>query len=463
MVFSSIPFLYCFLPVTLILYFLVKDRYKNFVLFLTSVFFYAWGEPKNVILMLISLTGTYFFGVLIEKQKQKKKAKQICILSVCVSLSFLAYFKYIDFFIENINAVTGLHIKMLRIALPIGISFYTFQLISYTIDVYRGEKAQKNFINLAAYITMFPQLVAGPIVRYKDIKTELENRTHSFSMAAEGIRFFMIGLTKKVLLANQLGQFCSVFQSSEEKSVLFYWLYALAFSLQIYFDFSGYSDMAIGLGRIFGFHFMENFHYPFTANSMTDFWRRWHISLGSWFRDYVYIPMGGNRVKKSRWYFNLAVVWFLTGFWHGAAWNFIFWGMYFAVLLILEKTFYLDWLKKSRVLSRIYTLFFLLISFVLFNAFSLEGAIVEIKAMFGLGNLPFLSAEAGYYFKSYGVIFLIAIIGATPFGKILWNKIAVRKEKIMNGAEVILVILALLLVTAFLVDGSFNPFLYFRF
>ena len=463
MVFSSIPFLYCFLPVVLIFYFLVKDQYKNTILFLSSVFFYAWGEPRNVFLMLISIWCTYFFGILIEKQKKKRRAKQICILSVLVSLVFLIYFKYVDFFIENINALTGTHIRLLRVALPIGISFYTFQLISYTIDVYRGEKAQKKFISLAAYITMFPQLVAGPIVRYKDIKKELETRNHSVSMAAEGIRFFMIGLAKKVLLANQLGQFVSLFQKSDEKSILFYWMYAAAFSLQIYFDFSGYSDMAIGLGKVFGFHLMENFHYPFMAKSMTDFWRRWHISLGSWFRDYVYIPMGGNRVKKARWFFNLAVVWFLTGFWHGAAWNFILWGMYFSILLILEKAFYLEALKKSRILSRVYTLSLLMISFVIFNASSLQGAVEEIGALFGAGALPFLSSETIYYLRSYCGIFLISIIAATPLGKNVWNKCALKKEKWMNLAEIILIVFALVLITAFLVDGSFNPFLYFRF
>ena len=463
MVFSSIPFLYCFLPIVLICYFLVKDKHKNTILFLSSVLFYAWGEPRNVFLMLISTWCTYFFGILIEKQKEKRRAKQLCILSVLVSLVFLIYFKYIDFFIENINALTGAHIRLLRVALPIGISFYTFQLISYTVDVYRGEKAQKKFISLAAYITMFPQLVAGPIVRYKDIKKELETRNHSVSMEAEGIRFFMIGLAKKVLLANQLGQFVSLFQKSDEKSILFYWMYAAAFSLQIYFDFSGYSDMAIGLGKVFGFHLMENFHYPFMAKSMTDFWRRWHISLGSWFRDYVYIPMGGNRVKKARWFFNLTVVWFLTGFWHGAAWNFILWGMYFAILLILEKAFYLDALKKSRILSRFYTLPLLMISFVIFNASSLKGAVAQIGSLFGAGGLPFLSSETIYYLRSYGGIFLISIIAATPLGKNLWNKWALRKEKWMNLAEIILIVFALILITAFLVDGSFNPFLYFRF
>ena len=313
MLFSSIPFLYYFLPLVLAVYFLTPARFRNAVLLLASLIFYAWGEPKYVLLMLASILSGYGFGLLQERYRGQKGAKLVCGLSVAVSLSFLLYFKYADFFLENFNAATGLGVPLLRIALPIGISFYTFQIISYTVDVYRGEPAQKNLIHLAAYVAMFPQLIAGPIVRYSDIAQQLEHRSHSTALAAEGVRRFLIGLGKKILIANQLGELCSVFRASDEKSVLFYWLYAVAFALHIYFDFSGYSDMAIGLGKVFGFHFLENFNYPYISASITEFWRRWHMSLGTWFRDYVYIPLGGNRVGRARQLLNILVVWMLTG------------------------------------------------------------------------------------------------------------------------------------------------------
>ena len=368
MLFSSIPFLYYFLPLVLAVYFLTPARFRNAVLLLASLIFYAWGEPKYVLLMLASILSGYGFGLLQERYRGQKGAKLVCGLSVAVSLSFLLYFKYADFFLENFNAATGLGVPLLRIALPIGISFYTFQIISYTVDVYRGEPAQKNLIHLAAYVAMFPQLIAGPIVRYSDIAQQLEHRSHSTALAAEGVRRFLIGLGKKILIANQLGELCSVFRASDEKSVLFYWLYAVAFALHIYFDFSGYSDMAIGLGKVFGFHFLENFNYPYISASITEFWRRWHISLGTWFRDYVYIPLGGNRVGRARQLLNILVVWMLTGFWHGAAWNFVVWGLMFAVLLIMEKLWLLKPLSKCRPLAHLYVVFFVVISFVIFNA-----------------------------------------------------------------------------------------------
>ena len=450
MVFSSIPFLYYFLPLVSASYFLVPKQYKNIVLFFSGILFYAWGEPKNVGIMMVSVFCSYIAGIQIAKQKEKRKKKMICILSVAVSLSFLIYYKYMGVFLPGL-------------VLPIGISFYTFQIISYTIDVYRGEKAQKSFIDLSAYITMFPQLVAGPIVRYRDIKEELEDRHHSFEMAADGIRKFTIGLAKKVLLANQLGEFCTLFQNSDEKSVVFYWAYAAAYSLQIYFDFSGYSDMAIGLGKIFGFHFLENFNYPFLSRSITEFWRRWHISLGNWFRDYVYIPMGGNRVKKSRWFFNLFVVWFLTGVWHGASLNFVVWGLYFAILLIMEKIYFKKYLDQKKVLSRIYTLFFVMISFVIFNADGMAGAVQDIGCLFGIGDLPFFTKEAGYYIQSYAMIFLSGIVCSTPLIRNLWGGFKEKYGKTMAFVEIIVVVLAMVIITAFLVDGTYNPFLYFRF
>ena len=311
MLFSSIPFLYYFLPSVLILYFIAPQKLKNTVLMISSLVFYGWGEPKYVVLMIASIVIGYISGILIEAFSEKKLSKLFLGLSVVVDLGFLAYFKYADFFIENFNAATGLSLPLLRIALPIGISFYTFQILSYTIDVYRKDVgAQKNIINLAAYITMFPQLIAGPIVRYSDIAKQLEDRTHSFENFSKGMRRFVLGLGKKILIANTLGELCDIFKASDDKSILFYWLYAVAFGLHVYFDFSGYSDMAIGLGRIFGFRFIENFNYPYISKSATEFWRRWHMSLGTWFRDYAYIPLGGNRVSKPKWFFNIFVVWF---------------------------------------------------------------------------------------------------------------------------------------------------------
>ena len=396
MLFSSIPFLYYFLPLVLAVYFLTPARFRNAVLLLASLIFYAWGEPKYVLLMLASILSGYGFGLLQERYRGQKGAKLVCGLSVAVSLSFLLYFKYADFFLENFNAATGLGVPLLRIALPIGISFYTFQIISYTVDVYRGEPAQKNLIHLAAYVAMFPQLIAGPIVRYSDIAQQLEHRSHSTALAAEGVRRFLIGLGKKILIANQLGELCSVFRASDEKSVLFYWLYAVAFALHIYFDFSGYSDMAIGLGKVFGFHFLENFNYPYISASITEFWRRWHISLGTWFRDYVYIPLGGNRVGRARQLLNILVVWMLTGFWHGAAWNFVVWGLMFAVLLIMEKLWLLKPLSKCRPLAHLYVVFFVVISFVIFNAENMGQALSDIGGLFGAGGIPLVSAEAVY-------------------------------------------------------------------
>lgn len=414
MLFSSIPFLYYFLPLVLAVYFLTPARFRNAVLLLASLIFYAWGEPKYVLLMLASILSGYGFGLLQERYRGQKGAKLVCGLSVAVSLSFLLYFKYADFFLENFNAATGLGVPLLRIALPIGISFYTFQIISYTVDVYRGEPAQKNLIHLAAYVAMFPQLIAGPIVRYSDIAQQLEHRSHSTALAAEGVRRFLIGLGKKILIANQLGELCSVFRASDEKSVLFYWLYAVAFALHIYFDFSGYSDMAIGLGKVFGFHFLENFNYPYISASITEFWRRWHMSLGTWFRDYVYIPLGGNRVGRARQLLNILVVWMLTGFWHGAAWNFVVWGLMFAVLLIMEKLWLLKPLSKCRPLAHLYVVFFVVISFVIFNAENMGQALSDIGGLFGAGGIPLVSAEAVYCLRSFALVLILAVFGATP-------------------------------------------------
>ncbi len=466
MLFSSIPFLYYFLPSVLILYFLVPKKFKNTVLLISSLVFYGWGEPKYLIIMVASIIIGYFSGLLIEATNEKTKKKLIMTINIIVNLGFLVFFKYSNFFIENFNSVTGLSLKLLNVALPIGISFYTFQILSYAVDVYRGTtKAQKNIISLATYITMFPQLIAGPIVRYTDVVNYLDERTLSFEKINYGLRRFIIGLSKKVLLANALGELCVTFKASDDKSFLFYWIYAISFCLQVYFDFSGYSDMAIGLGKILGFDFMENFNFPFISKSIAEFWRRWHISLGSWFRDYVYIPLGGNRVKKTKWIFNILVVWFLTGFWHGAAWNFIVWGLYFVIFLIFEKTKIGNIITKTHVLNRIYTLLFIIISFVIFDAVNMSEAFSYIKAMLGFSDVPLVSNEFIYYLKEYFVILVLGLIGATPFVKNIATKLTELKfVRVFVGIlEPIVLVGLLVLVTAYLVDGSFNPFLYFRF
>ena len=466
MLFSSIPFLYYFLPIVLICYFLSPKKIKNTVLLISSLIFYGWGEPKYVFLMAATIVLGYAFGLLTEKYREadKKKSKIFTAVSVSISLLFLIYFKYTDFFISAFASATGLSLKLLNIALPVGISFYTFQIISYNIDVYRGEKAQKNIINLAAYVTMFPQLIAGPIVRYSDIALQLNERKHSFRKASEGITRFVIGLAKKILLANQLGEICDAYRSADEKTVLFAWLYAVAYCLHIYFDFSGYSDMAIGLGKILGFDFLENFNYPFISKSITEFWRRWHMSLGTWFRDYVYIPLGGNRVSVPRHYFNIFVVWFLTGFWHGANWNFMIWGLYFAVLLMVEKRFLLKLYDKIGALSRIPVLLLVIISFIIFDSTKLSTALESIGSLFGIGSSGLVNAESLYLLKSYAPILIAGLIGSTPLVKKAVQKLSDGKGKIaVSVLEPVFNIVILIIITAYLVDGSFNPFLYFRF
>lgn len=465
MLFSSITFLYYFLPCVILLYYLTPKKLKNLTLLLSSLVFYAWGEPKYVILMAVGIINGYASGLLIEKFIGTKKAKAVLWISALISIGSLGYFKYADFFIENINAATGVSIPLLKIALPVGISFYTFQILSYTIDVYRKDvKAQRSFIDLAAYVSMFPQLIAGPIVRYSDVAVQLKERTHSFDKAAAGIRIFVVGLGKKVLIANALGELCNAYSADKDNSVLLCWMYAFAYSLQIYFDFSGYSDMAVGLGRIFGFELCENFHSPFISQSITEFWRRWHISLGTWFRDYVYIPLGGNRVSKLGHIRNILVVWMLTGFWHGAAWNFIIWGLYFALFLMLEKFFLLGLLKKTKVIGHVYVLLAVLVSFVIFGSDNISSAAKCLGGMFGIRGLPFASSEQMYYLRSFSVILIMAVIGATPLLKKLIEKISVsRGEAVIDIIEPIFLVGITVLSTAYLVDGSFNPFMYFRF
>ena len=462
MLFSSVTFLYYFLPIVLLVYYVVPKQLKNFVLFLASLLFYAWGEPKYVFLFFISVGIGYLAGILMDKLPRKP----VMIVSVSLCLLFLIYFKYTNFFIDNINALVKTSIPALNVIMPIGISFYTFQIISYILDVYYGRvEKQKNVLYLATYISMFPQLIAGPIVRYTDINNQLGKRKFSGEIIADGITRFVIGLSKKVLVANQLGELCQVFVDSTNKSVAFYWLYALAAALHIYFDFSGYSDMAIGLGKLLGFTFMENFNYPFMSKSITEFWRRWHMSLGTWFRDYVYIPLGGNRCGVKRQIFNILVVWFLTGFWHGAQWNFIVWGVYFSVLLVVEKLWLYKKLNQSKIVGRIYALFLITISFVIFNVNTLGEIGEYLKNMFFLGGSEIVNTEYVYYLRSYGILLLIAIIGATSLPKKLYK--LCRKFKVTSLCLVVvepIVLVALLLIcTAYLIDGSFNPFLYFRF
>ena len=463
MVFSSITFLFYFLPIVLIIYYLIPNKYKNIVLLISSFIFYFYGEPKNIYIMILSILATYIFGILIDKYKKTKYSKIFLILSIFINIGLLIYFKYADFIIKNINLWLSNKIDLIHVILPIGISFYTFQLISYIVDVYRGEaKVQKNIIKLATYISLFPQLIAGPIVRYTTIENQLENREYNMKNFSIGVRRFIIGLGKKVMIANVMGNLINIFLVSDEKSVLFYWLYAIALMIQIYFDFSGYSDMAIGLGKMLGFDFPENFNYPYIATSITDFWRRWHISLSSWFRDYIYIPLGGNRVSKLKWIRNIIIVWMLTGLWHGAEWNFVIWGLYFGVLLIIEKVFLLKWLQKiPKVISRIYTLFIVMISFIIFNGEGISTILENIGVLFKFVSIPLITNESMYYLKSYIIVIILGIIGATPICKnILTNE---KLKKIVNILEPIYLLLIFIICTSYIVDGSFNPFLYFRF
>ena len=459
MIFSSILFIYYFLPLLLIIYFIIPSKYKNLVLLIFSLLFYFLGEPKYIIILIISCIVNYILSKQIEKNKH---AKLYLIISLLINIGALFLFKYTDFFISNINSIFNTNIGYMYLVMPIGISFFTFQALGYIIDVYnKKHKPAKNIINYMTYICLFPQLIAGPIVRYSTIEKELEDRTHNYDNFANGIKRFVIGLSKKVLLANVLGEFTKSFLT---ETVLSSWLKPIGYTLQIYFDFSGYSDMAIGLGLMFGFKFLENFNYPLIASSITDFWRRWHISLSSWFRDYVYIPLGGNRVNKLKWLRNLFVVWFLTGFWHGASWNFIIWGLYFGVILVIEKLFIGKYIVKTKVFKYIYSLIIIIISFLIFNSNTTNEIFNSLKNMFFLNNLDIINNETIYYLRSYLVLLIISIISATPLIKNIISKLKQTKVKrIIEILEPITYIILLILSTAFLIDESFNPFLYFRF
>ncbi len=462
MVFTSINFLYYFLPTVLILYFIVPKKYKNLLLLISSLLFYFYGEPKYIILMIIEIVLAYFEARLIEKYK----SKEIFIFSIFIHVLLLCIFKYTNFLITNINGIFNTNISLLNIVLPIGISFYTFQIISYLVDVYKGKlKAQKNFISLATYVSLFPQLIAGPIVRYETINKELDNRKQTFNDFSSGISRFIIGLSKKVLIANILGELCNIFILSSEKTILFYWIYGISYSLQIYFDFSAYSDMAIGLGRMFGFHFMENFDYPYISKSITEFWRRWHISLSSWFKDYVYIPLGGSREGTFKLIRNILIVWLLTGLWHGSEWTFIIWGTFIGILLVIEKLLLNKYIEKlPSIVRRIYTLFIIMISFIIFSGSNINESFNNIIGLFNFSN-PFINKFTIHYLKDYGLVLIIAIFLSTP---ILKNTIIKLKENkkinnIINILEIIVLLILLVIVTSYLIDSSYNPFLYFRF
>lgn len=461
MVFSSIFFLFYFLPIVLVVYYLSPSKFKNIVLLLSSLLFYFYGEPKYVLLMISIIIITYIFGILINNYR--KQSKLLLVISIIIITGNLIYFKYINFIVENINFFISNKLDFVHLALPIGISFYTFQVISYLIDIYIGKaKVQKNILKLAMYVSLFPQLIAGPIVRYTTIENQIDKREYSFKKFSNGIRRFIIGLGKKVLIANILGVLINKFLATYDNSVLFYWLYAISGMLQIYFDFSGYSDMAIGIGKMFGFEFLENFNYPYIAKSITDFWRRWHISLSTWFRDYIYIPLGGNRVSTLKWIRNILVVWFLTGLWHGAQWNFIIWGLYFGILLILEKIILQKYLNKiPKIFTRIYTLIIVMISFIVFNNQKLSETIKCLEGLIGINTSSIISDESIYYLKSYFVVLLIGIIGATPAVKMICSKI--KPKGIKNLLDPIFLLFIFIISTSYIIDDSFNPFLYFRF
>ncbi len=463
MLFTSISFLYYFLPTIIILYFITPKKYRNYILLIFSIIFYMYGEPKYVILMLVEILVAYFGALLIDKYK----SKEIFLVTIIIHIGLLCVFKYTDLFIGTINSIFKTNISFLNIALPIGISFYTFQILSYVIDVYRGKvKVQRNILKLATYVSLFPQLIAGPIVRYETICDELDNRDETIEKFSLGVRRFIIGLAKKVLIANMLGELCTKFSLVDERSVLFYWIFAISYMLQVYFDFSAYSDMAIGLGKMFGFTFLENFNYPFISKSITEFWRRWHISLSSWFKDYVYIPLGGSRKGILKLVRNILIVWFLTGIWHGAAYNFILWGLFIGVFLVIEKLWLSKYISKlPKFLRNIYVLFIIMISFIMFNAGSINEAFFNIKGLFGLNKEVFINNYTIYYLKSYLIVLIIAIFGATPLFKNIIEKLKKSKclNKIINILEPIFLVILLLLVTAYLIDSSYNPFLYFRF
>lgn len=473
MVFTSVTFLYVFLPVTLILYYLIPGRkWKNFILLVLSLLFYAWGEPVFVLVMLLSIMMNWLFGVIVSAVREKNDhgARMTVFLAAVFNLTVIFMFKYLNFAVDNLNYILHTQISVPEIALPVGISFFTFQALSYVIDIYRGNgKAQKNPMNVGLYISFFPQLIAGPIVRYETVAEQMENRKESFSKFSEGVLFFVRGFCKKVLLANNMAIVAdkAFGMNPGELSTAFAWLGALAYTFQIFFDFSGYSEMAIGLGKMFGFEFLPNFNYPYISRSISEFWRRWHISLGTWFRDYVYFPLGGSRVKsRARLVFNLFVVWGLTGVWHGASWNFILWGLMYFVLIAFEKLTGFDRRKKERkanflmeALSWLYTGLFVVVGWVLFRAEGLRQAAVYLKAMLGIGNGAGLTDYmARFYVLEYSVFFLACICCSVPLAKLAGEKLR-RIEPLKYLIYAVLFLVSI----SYLIKGSYNPFIYFNF
>ena len=437
-------------------------KFKNAVLLLSSLVFYFYGEQLYVFLMIFETAISYVFGILIHKSRGRGMSRFFLVTSVFFGVGALVIFKYSDFFIESVNGAAGTSLGALGLALPLGISFYTFQTISYDVDVYRGDVLpERNFLSFATYVTMFPQLVAGPIVRYTNVENTLQKRAHSVEKFADGAFRFTVGLAKKVILADRLYELCEAFTWSENKSVAFCWIYAAAFSLYVYFDFSGYSDMAIGLGKIFGFDFPENFDHPFISKSAGEFWRRWHISLGAWFRDYVYVPMGGNRVSRRRWVFNIAVVWLLTGLWHGAAWNFVLWGLCFGVFIVLERLVFPRVMKKlPAAVLHLYLIVVVCVGFVIFGAESLSAAAKTVGSMFGAGGLPLWSGETTYYLSSYAVVLAAAVICSAPMPMAVKKLVTARGFAFFKPAFAAAVVV---ISTSYFADSSFSPFLYFRF
>ena len=478
MVFSSFVFLLVFLPLVLLLYYICPGRVRNLLLLIASLIFYAWGEPVYVLIMVFSIFFDYVNGRLIERFKNRNspwKAKAALVIDLCGNLSILGFFKYADFFIGNLNTITGAGISLLHIALPIGISFYTFQTMSYTIDVYRGVvPAQHNILTFATYVTLFPQLIAGPIVQYKTVEKELTERKVTLRDFSEGAFRFSVGLAKKVLLANQIGSLWDTISRLNQMSVATAWLGAVAYTFQIYFDFSGYSDMAIGLGRMFGFHFLENFNFPYMSKTITEFWRRWHISLSSWFREYVYIPLGGNRKGLARQLINIMIVWMLTGLWHGANWNFVLWGIYYGVLLMIEKLFLLKWLEKlPDWVGHIYTLFLVVIGWTIFAQTNLQQLGAYLKTMFGIGQAVFVDSDFLYFASTNAVLLAALVICSIDFCAFRNRRLpekerstvyeAVEKSKGWTIVKPVIMLVLLVVSFAFLVGDSYNPFLYFRF
>lgn len=455
MVFSSIMFIFRFLPIMFIIYYLTPKKFKNLSLLILSLVFYSWGEPKYFIIMLLSIGVDYSISIFIEKYRGKKIITKVLLFcSLIFNLGMLILFKYLNFFIENINLVFGTSLSLIYLTLPLGISFYTFQTMSYTIDVYRGKiKAERNIINFGAYVCLFPQLIAGPIVKYSDIKNELKNRKIKVNQVEDGITEFIIGMGKKVLIANNIGLLWNEIQELgiNYVSTPLLWLGVIAFSFQIYFDFSGYSSMAIGLGKMLGFDFPENFNFPYISRSITEFWRRWHITLGAWFKEYVYIPMGGNRLGKKRTVVNLFVVWSLTGFWHGAKYNFIIWGLYFFFLIVIEKVFLMNYLNKYKIFSHIYAIVCIVFGWALFSFEDL----LSIKYLFQME----FSWDFIYYLRNYFLVMIIAILGSTK----LINNIYERFIKKNKSLECLVLMMVFILSVAYLVDSTYNPFFYFRF